>query len=42
MTDFGPIAEAYDRWYERPEGKDIFNAELKCLRSLRGRGHGHR
>jgi len=40
LTGFGPIAEAYDRWYETPEGKDIFNAELKCLRSLRGQGHG--
>lgn len=37
---FDSIAEAYDRWYETPEGKAIFKAELKCLRSLRGQGRG--
>ena len=31
---FDRIAESYDRWYDTSEGQAIFNAELKCLRSL--------
>ena len=31
---FDEIVEAYDWWYETPEGMAIFHAELKCLRSL--------
>ena len=31
---FDSIAETYDGWYEKSEGRAIFNAELKCLRSL--------
>jgi ubiquinone/menaquinone biosynthesis C-methylase UbiE len=33
---FDPIAETYDQWYETAEGWAIFNAELKCLRSVCG------
>lgn len=31
---FDRIAEAYDGWYETPEGQAIFDAEASCLRSL--------
>jgi ubiquinone/menaquinone biosynthesis C-methylase UbiE len=31
---FDTVADAYDQWYETPEGKAIFQAELKCLRLL--------
>jgi ubiquinone/menaquinone biosynthesis C-methylase UbiE len=31
---FDTIADSYDRWYDSPEGRAIFNAELKCLRRL--------
>jgi hypothetical protein len=37
MGAFDPIAEEYDRCYEKPEGRAIFAAELECLRSLVGR-----
>jgi SAM-dependent methyltransferase len=37
---FDRMAEAYDRWYETPEGRALFDAELQCLRSLRGQGRG--
>jgi ubiquinone/menaquinone biosynthesis C-methylase UbiE len=37
---FDPIATSYDRWYDTLEGRTIFDAELKCLRSLSGRCHG--
>jgi len=33
---FDPIADVYDRWYDAPEGRAIFAAELKCLRALCG------
>jgi len=31
---FDPIADSYDRWYDSPEGRAIFNAEVACLRLL--------
>jgi ubiquinone/menaquinone biosynthesis C-methylase UbiE len=37
---FDLVAEAYDQWYETPEGKALFDAELKCLRSLLGQSRG--
>ncbi|MBN1857423.1 MAG: methyltransferase domain-containing protein [Dehalococcoidia bacterium] len=36
MTNiFDQIAEKYDRWFDSPEGRAIFRAELACLRLLR-------
>ena len=29
---FDPIADAYDRWYDTPEGSAIFHEEVECLR----------
>jgi len=37
---FDPMADAYDRWYDTPKGKAIFQAELKCLRSLHEKSPG--
>jgi ubiquinone/menaquinone biosynthesis C-methylase UbiE len=31
---FDAIADAYDRWYDTPEGRAIFRAEVVCLRML--------
>jgi ubiquinone/menaquinone biosynthesis C-methylase UbiE len=31
---FDPIAEAYDGWYDTPEGDAIFREEVLCLRHL--------
>jgi ubiquinone/menaquinone biosynthesis C-methylase UbiE len=31
---FDPIADAYDSWYDSPEGYVIFNEELLCLKQL--------
>jgi ubiquinone/menaquinone biosynthesis C-methylase UbiE len=31
---FDPIAVSYDRWYDSPEGRVIFGAELTCFRQL--------
>jgi len=31
---FDPIADAYDQWYDTPEGQLIFQAEVDCLRLL--------
>jgi ubiquinone/menaquinone biosynthesis C-methylase UbiE len=37
MTEpFDMIAEAYDRWYDEPEGHAILEAELACLRRVAG------
>jgi len=33
-TVFESTADAYDNWYETPEGSAIFREELQCLRSL--------
>jgi ubiquinone/menaquinone biosynthesis C-methylase UbiE len=32
---FDPIADAYDGWYDTPEGHSIFKEEAQCLRQLR-------
>lgn len=37
---FNPIADVYDRWYDASEGRAIFAAELKCLRSVCDYVHG--
>jgi len=37
---FDAIVDAYDHWYDTPEGKVIFDAELKCLRSLHAKCPG--
>jgi ubiquinone/menaquinone biosynthesis C-methylase UbiE len=31
---FDPIADAYDGWYDTPEGHSIFKEEARCLRQL--------
>lgn len=37
MTEpFDDFAEAYDRWYDEPEGRAILKAELACLRRVAG------
>jgi ubiquinone/menaquinone biosynthesis C-methylase UbiE len=33
---FDCISESYDHWYDTPEGRAIFHAELKCIRTLCG------
>ncbi|MBN2242992.1 MAG: class I SAM-dependent methyltransferase [Acidobacteria bacterium] len=37
---FDGIAGNYDAWYDRPEGRAVFGAELKCIRSLCGCSQG--
>lgn len=37
---FDNVADAYDHWYDTPEGRAIFEAELKCLRLLYERSPG--
>ena len=32
--NFDHMAENYDRWYDRLEGRAIFSAELECIRSV--------
>ncbi len=34
MQIFDSIADSYDRWYDEPDGRAVFNAELQCLRPL--------
>ena len=34
VSIFDPIADAYDRWYDTPEGSTIFQEEIQCLRCL--------
>lgn len=36
LAGFDPVAEAYDRWYETPDGQAIFAAESDCLSRLAG------
>ena len=37
MTEpFDDFVEAYDRWYDEPEGRAILEAELACLRRVAG------
>lgn len=38
---FNTIAHSYDQWYDTPEGKDIFHAELECLLPLYKKSPGH-
>ncbi|MBN1460427.1 MAG: class I SAM-dependent methyltransferase [Armatimonadetes bacterium] len=40
MKAFDSIAEEYDRWYDEPEGRAVFAAELECLRTLVDRAEG--
>lgn len=37
---FDSFADTYDRWYDAPEGKAIFQAELKCLELALGKRSG--
>ncbi len=37
---FDARAESYDAWYDSPDGRAIFKAELACLRLLIGQGRG--
>nr|MBN2278768.1 methyltransferase domain-containing protein [candidate division Zixibacteria bacterium] len=34
MSSFDSIAEEYDQWFDSPEGRAIFETELRCLRSV--------
>jgi len=40
MSSFDSIAEEYDQWFDSPEGRAIFDIELKCLRSVCPRFEG--
>ena len=33
-SEFDAIADAYDRWYDAPEGSAVFQEEIECLRLL--------
>ena len=37
---FDAIADAYDRWYDTPEGQAVFQAEVACLRAIRKKVRG--
>jgi len=37
---FDELAERYDGWFDSPEGKNIFRAEVVCLRELMGEPSG--
>ena len=34
MNPFDKLAEQYDRWFDSPRGRAIFEAEMGCLREL--------
>lgn len=34
MSSFDSIAEEYDRWFDKAEGKAIFETELMCLQTI--------
>jgi len=37
---FNELAERYDRWFDAPDGRSIFQTEVACLRKLIGEADG--